>query len=81
MESIANAAKLANWLEQKHVFEFVVSLNSEIDQIRSHVLGKDLFPSLHQAFSIVCLEESKLGVMMKTSFASSTEISAFEYHG
>ena len=81
MESIANAAKLANWLEQKHVFEFVVSLNSEIDQIRSHVLGKDLFPSLHQAFSIVRLEESKLGVMMKTSFASSTEIFAFEYHG
>ena len=72
MESVVNAAKLANLLEQKHVFEFLVSLNSGLDQIRSQVLGKDLFPSLHQAFSLVHLEESKLGVMMKTSFASST---------
>ena len=31
---------------------------------------------LHQVFSLVCLEESRLGVMMKRPIAPSTEISA-----
>ena len=76
MEFVADAAKLANLLEWELVFEFLVGLNSKSDWVRSHVLGKDIFPSLHQVFSLVCLEESRLGVMMKRPIAPSTEISA-----
>ena len=63
-------------LEQECVFEFLVGLNFELDLVRSRVLGKNSFPSSHQAFSLVCIEESRLEVMMKTPFVPSTKIFA-----
>lgn len=41
MESAADAAKLADLLEQERVFELLAGLNSVLDQVRSCVFGKD----------------------------------------
>ena len=45
------AAKLAGMLEQDRVFEFLVGLNPEFDQVRDHILGKEPLPSIQELYA------------------------------
>lgn len=65
--------------EQEHVFEFFASLNSWVGSDKKSCPRKRSIPLFTSSFSLLSLEKSKLGVMMKTSSTSSTKIS--EYHG
>ena len=51
-------------VEKERVYDFLVGLNPEYDQIRVQVLGKIPFPSHEDAYSHVQQEESRRGVML-----------------
>ncbi|XP_058186868.1 uncharacterized protein LOC131303840 [Rhododendron vialii] len=62
------AVDAANWLkrmEKERVYDFLAGLDMELDPIRVQVLGRILFPSLGEAYSIVQQEESRRGAMLQ----------------
>ena len=60
-----DATILKNFIEQDRVFDFLVGLNVEFDQVRVQILGKDEVPSLNEVISTIRSEESRRGVMLK----------------
>lgn len=59
-----DAVILKNYIEKDRVYDFLVGLNVEYDQVRVQILGKEL-PSLNETISIVRAEESRRGVMLE----------------
>ncbi|GAV75402.1 LOW QUALITY PROTEIN: UBN2_3 domain-containing protein, partial [Cephalotus follicularis] len=53
--------------EKERVYDFLAGLNSEYDQIRVQVLGKESFPTLREAYNLVQREETQRGSMLHSS--------------
>lgn len=51
-------------LEKERVYDFLAGLNPEYDQIRVQVLGREKFPSLHDAYNLVQHEDIRRPSMM-----------------
>ncbi|RVW60823.1 Retrovirus-related Pol polyprotein from transposon TNT 1-94 [Vitis vinifera] len=51
-------------VEGKRVFKFFLGLNKNLDEIRGRIMGVKPLPSLREAFSEVCREESWKNLMM-----------------
>ena len=51
-------------LEKDRVYDFLVGLNVEFDQVRVQILSKEL-PTLNETISIFQAEESKRSVMLE----------------
>lgn len=50
-----------------HIYEFLVGLNSEYDQIRVQILVEESLPYLREAFAYVQNEESSRGAILHSS--------------
>ena len=53
MESATNTKKLRNLLEMERVFQFLLGLNYEFDRVCNHVLSRQPFPDLDEAFTLL----------------------------
>ena len=62
-------------VEKERVFDFLVGLNADLDEVRGRILGRDPLPSTREVFSEVCREESRRQVMLRpgASDASPTQ--------
>ncbi|XP_073226363.1 uncharacterized protein [Cicer arietinum] len=63
-KSSANAALLKEYIEQDRVYDFLVGLNSDFDQVRAQILGKEKIPGISEVVAIVRNEESRRGLML-----------------
>jgi len=41
------------YIEQNHVYDFLVGLNPEYDQVQIQILGKERVPSLNEVIAII----------------------------
>ena len=64
MKDSQDAAILKRFVEKERIFEFLVGLNLEFDQVWVQVLGKVDLPSINETISIIGAEEGRRGVMM-----------------
>ncbi|KAI6683703.1 hypothetical protein NL676_029616 [Syzygium grande] len=60
-----DAAILKNLIEKDRVYDFLAELNSEFDQVRIQILGKEEVPSLEETISLIRAEESRRSVMLE----------------
>ncbi|KAL3734117.1 hypothetical protein ACJRO7_023463 [Eucalyptus globulus] len=60
-----DAAILKSFIEKDRVYDFLVGLNSEFDQVRIQILGKEEVPSLEETISLIRVEESRRSVMLE----------------
>lgn len=51
-------------LENDIIFEFLLGLNKELDEVRGQVHGLEPLPFIHTAFSMVIREKSRRSIMM-----------------
>lgn len=51
-------------IEKKRVYKFLLDLNKDLDEVRGKIMGLKPLPSIREAFSEVCIEESRNKVMM-----------------
>jgi hypothetical protein len=51
-------------LEEGRIFQFLVGLNEDLDEVRGRIIGRATLPSLGEVFSEVRREESRRSVMM-----------------
>lgn len=63
-------------VEKERVFEFLVGLNKELDEVRGRILGRDPLPSTREVFAEVRREESRRTVMLGGHSPAPTEPSA-----
>ncbi|KAJ8749583.1 hypothetical protein K2173_026232 [Erythroxylum novogranatense] len=61
-----DSARFQKMIEEDRVFDFLAGLHLEYDHIRGTILGKDHFPSVQLAHSLVQQEESRRNVMLHT---------------
>ncbi|WVZ24536.1 hypothetical protein V8G54_003080 [Vigna mungo] len=71
-----DSAILKDYIEQDRVFDFLVGLNPEYDQVRIQILGKEKVPGLNEVVAIIRSEESKKGLMLETSTTESSTMIA-----
>ena len=50
---------LRKFVEREQIFEFLVGLNVEFDQVQVQVLGKEDLSSINEVFSIIQAEEGR----------------------
>ncbi|WVZ13937.1 hypothetical protein V8G54_011503 [Vigna mungo] len=67
---------LKEYIEQDKVYDFVVGLNLENDQVRIQILGKEKVPRLNEVVAIIWSEESRRGLMLETSTTESSAMIA-----
>ncbi|RVX05180.1 hypothetical protein CK203_020210 [Vitis vinifera] len=67
-ECMGHSVRFKKKMENERVFEFLVGLNRELDDIKSRVLSRRPLPSIREVFSEVWQEESKRRVMLDLSF-------------
>ena len=53
IECSKDATMLQKFVEREMIFEFLIGLNVEFDQVRVSVLGKESSPILNEVFSII----------------------------
>jgi len=63
MQCSDDAVILKNYMERERIFEFLVGLNIEFDQVRVQILGKESMPSLNEVVSLIKAEEGRRIVM------------------
>ena len=51
------------FIERNQMFEFLIGLNMQYNQIRIQLLGKESLTSLNEAFSIIRAKEGRWRVM------------------
>ena len=51
-------------LEKERVYDFLVGLNQDLDEVRGRVLSRDPFPTIDEAFAEVHREENHRKVML-----------------
>ena len=51
-------------IEKERVFDFLVGLNKDLDEVRGRILGRDPLPSTREVFAEVRREESRRQVML-----------------
>lgn len=66
MKDPEDATTLRKFIEKDQVYDFLAGLNSEFDQVRVQILGKDEVPFLEETISMIQAEESRRGVMLET---------------
>ena len=57
MSCPVDIAKLQKQIEKERIYDFLIGLDPELDQIRVQVWGKDPFPTLRGAYAYVRSEE------------------------
>ena len=65
MKCSEDVTMLQKLVERERIFEFLVGLNVEHDQVRVQILGKETLSSLIEVFSIVKAEASRRIVMLE----------------
>ena len=60
-----DAAVLKDFIEQYRVYDFLVGLNPEFDQVRIQILGKLEVPCFNEVVRLIRGEESRRSVMLK----------------
>ena len=63
---------LKEYIEQDRVYDFLVGLNPEYDQVRIQILGKEKVPGLNKVVAIIRSEESRIGLMLETPTTKSS---------
>jgi hypothetical protein len=58
------------------VYDFLVGLNSEFDQVRIQILGKQEVPSFNEVIAIVRSEESRRSLMLDTPIIENSAMMA-----
>ncbi|BAT89059.1 hypothetical protein VIGAN_05274000 [Vigna angularis var. angularis] len=61
-----DSALLKEYIEQDRVYDFLVGLNPEFDQVRIQILGKQKVPCFNEVVAIVRSEESRRGLMLES---------------
>ncbi|KAJ1413020.1 hypothetical protein SESBI_19949 [Sesbania bispinosa] len=61
-----DSALLKEYIEQDRVYDFLVDLNPEFDQVRIQILGKQKVPCFNEVVAIVRSEESRRGLMLES---------------
>ncbi|KHN39708.1 hypothetical protein glysoja_040575, partial [Glycine soja] len=56
---------LKEYIEQDRVYDFLVGLNSEYDQVQIQILGKEKVPRLNEVIAIIQSEESRRELMLE----------------
>ena len=59
-----DAAVLKDFIEQDRIYDFLVGLNPEFDQVRIQILGKQEIPCFNEVVAIVRSEKSRRGLML-----------------
>ncbi|RVW91351.1 hypothetical protein CK203_035401 [Vitis vinifera] len=59
-----DATILKNYIEKDRVYDFLVGLNDEFDQVRVQILSKE-FPTSNETIFIIQVEESRRSVMLE----------------
>ena len=67
-----NSPRFKKAIEKDHVFEFLAELNTDSDEVRGWILGKEPLPSTREVFSRVRREESQRIVMMGKSHGNAS---------
>ncbi|RVW25355.1 hypothetical protein CK203_117722 [Vitis vinifera] len=60
-----DAAVLKDFIEQDRVYDFLVGLNPEFDQVRIQILGKQEVPCFNEVVALIRGEESRRSVMLE----------------
>lgn len=60
-----DAVILKKFIEKDRVYDFLVGLNAEFDQVRIQILGKEDVPSLNEVIALIRAEESRRGIMLE----------------
>ena len=68
--------RLKKKMENEKVFEFLMGLNRELDDVRSRVLSRRPLPPIQEVFSEVRREESRRKVMLQEHLICGPEASA-----
>ena len=68
-----DSAQYQRTVEKDRVMEFLAGLNTDLDEVRGRVLGKESLP-ISKAFSEVRREESRRGVMMGKRLTNSENL-------
>jgi len=67
-----DSAILKEYIEQDRVYDFLVGLNPEYDQVQIQILGKEKVPRLNEVVVIIQSEESRRGLMLETPTTKSS---------
>ncbi|GAU18241.1 hypothetical protein TSUD_175820 [Trifolium subterraneum] len=67
---------LKEYIEQDRVYDFLVGLNSDFDQVRVQIFGKEKVPSINEVVAIVRSEESRRGLMLAPPLVESSAMLA-----
>lgn len=65
MKYSEDAAILKQYVERERIFEFLVGLNVEFDQVCVQILGKETLPSLNEVFPLIRAEEERRTMMLE----------------
>lgn len=61
-----DATILKEFIEQDRVYDFLVGLNSEFDQVRIQILGKPEVPCFNEVVAVIRSEESRRTLMLES---------------
>ncbi|KAE8732866.1 homogentisate phytyltransferase 1 [Hibiscus syriacus] len=67
-------------VEKERVFEFLVGLNKELDEVRGRILGSEPLPSTREVFFEVRREESRRTVMLWRPLTKSHRVFCLSHH-
>ncbi|RVW77722.1 Retrovirus-related Pol polyprotein from transposon RE1 [Vitis vinifera] len=62
---LEDAVVLKDFIEQDRVYDFLVGLNPEFDQVRIYILGKQEVPCFNEVVALIRGEESRRSVMLE----------------
>lgn len=71
-----DAAILKEFIEQDRVYDFLVGLNPEFDQVRIQILGKQKVPCFNEVVAIIRSEESRRTLMLDPQTAEGSAMVA-----
>ncbi|XP_059444961.1 uncharacterized protein LOC132176698 isoform X2 [Corylus avellana] len=71
-----DAAVLKDFIEQDRVYDFLVGLNPEFDQVRIQILGKQEVPCFNEVVALIRGEESRRGLMLEPQNTDSSAMVA-----
>nr|KYP63994.1 hypothetical protein KK1_018581 [Cajanus cajan] len=61
-----DSTMLKVYIEQDRVYDFLVGLNSDFDQVRVQILGKEKILGINEVVAMIRSEESRKGIMLET---------------
>ena len=62
---LEDVAILKNFIEKDRVYDFLVCLNAEFDQVRIQILGREDVQPLNEVIALIRAEESRRGIMLE----------------